>query len=149
MIIKRVSWQDIEYIWKTFLWPDRVSAIEPTSAMVYLKGYNSMNMTSLPSFFGCFVDAKLVGVNSGHRCADNSYRSRGLWVDPLYRGNGYGKILLETTVRQAMEESSSFIWSFPRRTSWPTYKSVGFKKTSKWMQSETSDANSYCIILFD
>lgn len=148
-LIKNITWIQIESIWKNKLWPHRTSAIEPTSAMSYLQGYNSMNMNFTPSFFGCFVDDQLIGVNSGHKCADNSYRSRGLWVDPLHRGKGYGIKLLETTIHQATLETACSIWSFPRLTSWPTYRSVGFNQSSEWVQSETSEANAYCIILFN
>jgi len=112
--------------------------------MVYLEGYNIKNMNFSPTFFGYFVEDKLVGVNSGHLCADNSYRSRGLWVDKDYRGNGFGRQLLEAVIDQGKLESADYIWSYPRKTSWPTYKSVGFKKTSIWIKSDTSEANAFC-----
>jgi GNAT superfamily N-acetyltransferase len=89
-----------------------------------------------------------VGVNSGHLCDDNSFRSRGLWVDENHRGYGYGKELLKAVINQAKLESADFIWSFPRKTSWPTYKSVGFKKTSDWVKSDTSEANVFCKLEF-
>jgi GNAT superfamily N-acetyltransferase len=114
--------------------------------MVYLSGHNINNMNFSPTFFGYFVDDTLVGVNSGHLCDDNSYRSRGLWVDDAHRGYGYGKHLLQAAIDQAKLESADYIWSFPRKTSWRTYKSVGFKKTSTWVKSDTSEANAFCII---
>lgn len=145
-MIRPITWSQIRKIWHTRLWPDRTNAIEPTSAMVYIEGHNIHNMNFSPSFFGYFVDNDLIGVNSGHLCDDNSFRSRGLWVDENHRGYGYGKELLKAVINQAKLESADFIWSFPRKTSWPTYKSVGFKKTSDWVKSDTSEANAFCII---
>ena len=145
-MIRPITWSQIKKIWHSKLWPDRTTAIESTSAMCYMSGYNINNMNYDPTFFGYFFNNRLVGVNSGHLCADNSYRSRGLWVDNDHRGYGYGKQLLQATVNQAKLESADFIWSFPRKASWSTYKSVGFKKTTNWVASETSEANAFCII---
>lgn len=147
-MIKSISWDQIYEIWSTQLWINRSSPIESTSAMCYLSGYSINNMSYDPTFFGYFVDHKIVGVNSGHICADNSYRSRGLWVDEDHRGYGYGKELLQAAIDQAKLESANFVWSFPRKTSWPTYKSVGFKKTSNWVKSDTSEANAFCKLEF-
>ena len=101
------------------------------------------NMITHPTFFGYIQDNKIVGVNSGHACEDN-YRSRGLWVEPGYRNQGIGTILLKATIDQGVSEGFDLIWSYPRNTSWPTYRSAGFKLTSKWQTSETSEANAFC-----
>ena len=145
-MIKFLSWEEILPIWKTQLWPSRISAIEPNSAMSYKSGYDMYNMNTTSSFFGYYVNDELVGVNSGHSCLDNMYRSRGLWVDPEHRGKGIGRQLLIETINQAKHEGSDMIWSFPKRTSWKTYNSVGFELTSDWQKSETSDENAYCIL---
>lgn len=145
-MIKIISWEEIKHIWHFHLWPERISAIEPTSAMNYLKGYDIKNMGAGPTFFGYFMNQSLVGVNSGHRCADNSYRSRGLWVNEQNRGDGIGKKLLLATIQQGRNEMTEFIWSYPRKTSWFVYKSVGFIRTSHWSKSETSEANAFCIL---
>jgi GNAT superfamily N-acetyltransferase len=147
-MIKIISWEEIRHIWHFHLWPERVSVIEPTSAMNYLEGFDIRNMDFKPTFFAFIINDNIVGVNSGHKCFDCSYRSRGLWVDEKHRGYGYGKELLQAAINQAKLESANFVWSFPRKTSWPTYKSVGFKKTSDWVKSDTSEANAYCIIKF-
>lgn len=145
-MIKLLDWSTIESIWCNYLWPNRTSKIEPNSAMSYKSGYDMYNMTTDPSFFGYYINDKLVGVNSGHSCSNNTYRSRGLWVDPEYRNKGIGRQLLLETINQAKREGSNMIWSFPKRTSWKTYNSVGFKLSSDWQSSETSEANAYCIL---
>jgi GNAT superfamily N-acetyltransferase len=145
-MIKSLSWEEILPIWKTQLWPNRISPIEPNSAMELVGGYSMYNMNTVPTFFGYYVDDKLVGVNSGHSCSNKMYRSRGLWVLSEHRGKGIGQQLLTETINQAKHEGSDMIWSFPKRTSWKTYNSVGFELASNWQKSETSDENAYCIL---
>jgi GNAT superfamily N-acetyltransferase len=146
-MIKLISWNEIFKIWSTELWPNRTSPIETNSAMNFLEGYNIFNMITTSAFFGYIVNDSIVGVNSGHRCADNSYRSRGLWVHPNYRKQGIGQLLLQTTVGQAVEEKTKMIWSYPRKTSWPTYSKVGFKLASEWHASETSESNAFVNLI--
>jgi GNAT superfamily N-acetyltransferase len=145
-MIKKISWDLAEKVWKDRLWPDRSSPIQPTSAMSYLQGHDMGNKSYQPTFFGLFDNDNLVAINSGHRCSDGSYRSRGLWVDEYHRRKGYGKQLLLKTIEQAREENCDFCWSYPRKTSWSTYEAAGFVLTSDWQASETSDANAFCYI---
>jgi len=145
-MIEIITWDMIENVWKLHLWPTRKSKIETNSAMCYQAGYDMFNMTTKPTFFGYYVDNKLVGVNSGHSCNNNMYRSRGLWVFPEYRKKGIGKQLLLATIEQAKNENTDSIWSYPKRTSWKTYESAGFRVTSEWAPSETSEENAYCIM---
>ena len=141
-----LNWEEIIYIWTEYLWPARSSPIEPTSAMCFLNGYDAANMASTPTFFGYIIDDRIVGVNSGHACPNqNNYRSRGLWVDPNYRRQGIGQQLLTATIKQGQQEVYDQIWSYPRRSSWSTYRAVGFVLASEWEVSETSEANAYCV----
>jgi GNAT superfamily N-acetyltransferase len=115
--------------------------------MCFLNGHDSANIESIPTFFGYIINDAIVGVNSGHACPNqNNYRSRGLWVDPNYRGQGLAQKLLTATIEQAQQEGYTQIWSYPRLSSWPTYQAVGFKLASDWAASETSEANAYCVI---
>lgn len=143
-MIEKIEFTEILKIWSDYLWSARSSAIEPTSAMCYLGGFDTNNMYSHPTFFGYKVNGEIIGVNSGHRCIDNSYRSRGLYVNPKYRKQGIGKLLLESTILQAVQEKVDFIWSYPKHSSWKTYQSVGFILSSPWEMSELGH-NAYCI----
>ena len=143
-MIKHITFEEILPVWKNFLWPNRVSSIESTSAMNFLGGYDLINMSYAPTFFAYILDNKIVGVNSGHKCMDNSYRSRGLWVFPEYRGQHIGRKLLLATIDQSTIEKSHYVWSFPRLSSWNTYKATGFTLASTWEHSETG-FNAYCI----
>lgn len=150
IMIKEITWQEIYEVWKNYLWLERVSPIESTSAMCFLNGYNMNNKISKPTFFGFFVDNILVGVNSGHSCEPNenygkNYRSRGLFVFEQYRNLGIGKQLLLATAATAKLQQCSIIWSYPKYTSWSVYEKAGFQLASAWQSSETGvNAFAYC-----
>lgn len=145
-MIKKISFDEICTIWKNNLWPSRVSPIEPNSAMNFLNGYSSYNMHATPTFFGYHVNEELAGVNSGHMCEHNQYRSRGLYVFDKYRGQGLGVKLLLATINQAKNENADMVWSLPRYTSWKTYSKAGFILSSEWFTTETSNSNAYCSL---
>lgn len=141
-MIKLLTWQEIFNIWQNYLWPNRTTPIKTHSAMLYLNGYDMNNYAQPVHFLGYFINSKLVGVNSAHSCTDGSFRSRGLWVDPEHRGKGIGQALLRQTIE--LKENATFIWSYPRQSSWNTYNAVGFQLASNWQASDTSEANAYC-----
>jgi GNAT superfamily N-acetyltransferase len=146
-MIKHIDYNDIYPIWKFHLWPDRKSRIEPTSAMVYKDGYDVKNLYQTPIFFAYIIDDNIAGVNSGHLCSDDSYRSRGLFVFDKYRKKGIGTELLLATIEQAKKSNASMIWSYPRSNSWTTYERAGFTLTSSWEEGE-SGLNAYCRLDF-
>ncbi len=145
--IVQINFDVILPIWRDKLWPARISPIETHSAMLHLYREYDMGNFLLPSwYYGYMVDNNLIGVNSGHMCTDGSARSRGLWVCPKHRKKGYGKQLLAATIADAKIQNANSVWSYSRKTSWPTYESAGFVLTSDWEQSETSEANAYCFL---
>lgn len=114
-----------------------------------LDGTYAIENMSLPVwFYGIERDGEIAGVNSIHLCQDGSARSRGLWVDPKWRGYGFGQQLLKHAIAIARENQATSIWSYPRRSSWTTYYQCGFNLITDWNESETSDANAYCLIKF-
>jgi len=144
MMITIVSYANIYDIWRNHLWPERTSAITPTSAMIFLGGYDTGNMNNTATFFAFVANKKIYGVNSGHLCTDGSYRSRGLFVFPEYRNKGIGTDLLLATIDQGNKESAKFTWSYPKQTSWNAYKKAGYSLSSPWEKSELG-FNAYCI----
>lgn len=142
-MITNITFEEIYSIWSIHLWPTRESAIEPSSAMNFLGGYDMKNMISMPTFFAYKIDDRIVGVNSGHMCDNNVYRSRGLFVFPEFRGQGIGKALLIATITQGINEGAFYIWSYPKKSSWSTYTAAGFVLASAWETSEI-DINAYC-----
>lgn len=148
-MIKLLDFDTILQVWQTHLWPNRVSPIETNSAMIYLGGIDGRSMNTNATFFGYYLNNHLAGVNSGHLCGDNTYRSRGLYVFPEYRSMGIGSKLLMATIQQGEVEEATLVWSLPRKTSWNTYRRAGFTKTSDWFKTETSDENAYCAFNLD
>ena len=145
-MIKTITFKEVLPIWDTHLWPTRQSSIDPNSAMCFLGGYDLVNMDTVPTFFAYVIDNEIAGVNSGHMCNGQQYRSRGLYVFENFRGKGIGTILLKATIAQAMVEGAALCWSYPRKTSWKSYLAAGFELASDWEKSETSDDNAYCMI---
>lgn len=146
-MITNIEFHEILPIWQNYLWSNRVSQITPTSAMCFLGGFDLKNMSKKPIFLGYKLNDKVIGVNSLHPCLDGSYRSRGLYVFPEFRGKNIGYELLVTTINLARDYKSSYIWSYPKRSSWKTYEKAGFELASNWELSEL-DWNAYCIKRF-
>lgn len=142
-MITKITFEEIYPIWKYELWPDRESPIEPNSAMQFMGGYDMYNMTTIPTFFAFKIENIIAGVNSGHMCAGNVYRSRGIYVYDRFRGREIGVQLLLATIEQGKLEGASFTWSYPRKSSWQTYTKAGFHLMGDWEKSETSDNNAY------
>jgi len=112
--------------------------------MQYLGGHDIKNMDYAPTFIAYFLDNQIVGVNSGHKCSDNGYRSRGLYVFPEYRGRGIGVELLKETIKLGKTTGCTYVWSYPKNSSWKTYSKAGFNLSTDWEKSENG-MNAYCI----
>lgn len=153
MKIIRLSFEQITNVWQNHLWPDRESPIESHSAMTWPFEGNpeeyDMNVFNYPAtFWGVYINNKLVGVNSGHKTTDTQYRSRGIWVDPEYRKQGIAQNLFNMTKHQAVLEKADMIWSLPRKTALPAYTKFGFQTVGDYIKTETSDANIYVKLTF-
>ena len=147
-MITKLSFEQIQPVWSTHLWPDRESAIETHSAMTWpFEGdSDSIDMTIFEreaTFWGVWLDDQLVGVNSGHLTTDLHYRSRGLWVDPAYRGRGLAQLLFTVTEWQAREEGAEMVWSIPRQTALRSYTNHGFETVGDFFGTETAESNIY------
>jgi GNAT superfamily N-acetyltransferase len=150
MNTNKTSFETILPIWQTKLWPTRVSAIEPMSAMTWPFEGNPqpINISIFdyePTFWAVYDGDKIVGVNSGHRTTDFQYRSRGIWVDPDYRGKGIADTLFSMLQNQAVIEGCEMIWSIPRKTALKAYTKFGFETVGDFIETETSDANIYAM----
>ena len=130
--VEKVDFDTILPIWQNKLWPNRESQIRSMSSMMYEGGFD-MNIYKIyePSFFAVYNNAKdIIGVNSGHRTESKLYRSRGIWVDPLYRKKGIAGILFCELFGQAISEQCEAVWSIPRKESLSAYTKYGFEQTS-------------------
>ncbi len=146
MIIRRIDFGTIEHVWRLHLWPGRMSAIEPYSAMMFMHDKYDTSFASRPQvFLGGYVDDKLVAVNSLHLAEAYMARSRGLWVDPSQRGHGYGFRMLNATSSVAEGLGAEAIWSFSRKSSIRSYEQADFTRVSSWMDHGEFGPNAYVI----
>ena len=148
LLFKKIEFYEILPVWKDELWPNRESAIEPMSAMTwpYEGDPQPIDMSIFeyePTFWGVYIDDKLIGVNSGHRTTDQAYRSRGIWVDPAQRGKRISQTLFALTQHQAVLEKCDMMWSIPRKSALQAYTNAGFQTVGDYLVTETSDANIY------
>ena len=127
-----VDFETILPVWANELWPNRTSDIKSMSSMTYNKTFDmDIYKKYQPTFVAVYNNSNdIIGVNSGHRTDDTMYRSRGIWVNPLYRQKGIAGILFCEIEGQAMKEECVWLWSIPRQVALPAYKKYGFEQTS-------------------
>lgn len=150
--VQQITFEQILPIWKNKLWPNRVSLIETHSAMTWPPAHPNqpydMNVFNYSVyFFGIYDQDKLIAVNSGHLTTLTEYRSRGLWVDPDYRGKKLAQQILLATIDQAKTSSAQMIWSIPRLSALRAYERVGFKTVGDVVdQGVEFGPNIYCCL---
>lgn len=145
--ITEITFEDILPVWQEHLWPHRNSDYETHSAMTWpYTSETAYDMTVFDNpaiYWGFYDNEQLCGVNSGHATSDTEYRSRGLWVDPIWRGEGVGTALLTKTVEHAESEGYVMCWSLPRVDALGVYQRAGFSEVGEVIETETSDRNIY------
>ena len=129
--IRRSTFEEILPIWRDRLWPGRLSAIEPVS-IIDSDGELSLRIKDLhPVFFEIRglrdLGGEIVGVCSGFRTSEAHFRSRGCWVDPSFRGQGLGALLLSAVNREAMSQGCSVVWTMARHSAIGFYERCGFR----------------------
>ena len=159
-VCEKSTFDEIHEFWRDGLWPGRKTDIEPLNAIVYnrslLEVWGTVSISkdwtifdwSEPTFFVMKEEEtkKIVGVNSGFKTDDRTYRSRGIYVLPEYRGNRLSRILLENTIQQAKEEECDLIWSLPRASAMPAYKDVGFRRVGLWQDDDMEYGPNYLAV---
>ncbi len=129
-MIYRISYEIAKEVWKQDLWSYGDGADKKYIKMK-MKGKFDKTMAEKTIFYWAYkLDDKIVGINSGYKSCDNYYRSRGLWVDPRFRGAGFAKSLLDVVIGESIFWNCKYIWSYPREESLSVYESMGFKKQS-------------------
>lgn len=115
-------------IWKYKLWPERVSLIEPISCITVQGEIDAELMNEKPYFWQALDSTgQVAGVISGFKVGDDSFRSRGIWVDPTHRKKGLGRELMKRNIETAQKLNLKYLWSMPRKASWGFYQELGFQ----------------------
>lgn len=134
--IRALGFDDVSPLWHK-AWPDNPANVKPVNTATFMftygiNGYDSRIPFGEIHFYGAFVEGLLVGVNSCYKSTPTYWmRTRGLYVEPEFRGNGIGGQLIDHGLALASEYKCSYLWGYPRCTSWPLWKSKGFKATGK------------------
>lgn len=143
-VIEAIDFNRIYKYWEC-LWPNRKTPIEPSNPIQFMGGIDLSLKDVVPTFFGCYKNNKLVGVNSGIKTHTLLYRSRGIWTSESERRNGIGSLLLNAVEKQGITEGCEYIWSMPRYSSYKFYKRNGFVRCSKWLGDYEFGPN--CFVL--
>lgn len=149
-MIKDVTYEEVIPLWNK-LWEQRVSPIEPVSAMRLptkeelaidpsIRCYH--DDIDSATFLGIYDGKRLVAVNSFHRVGGMS-RSRGLYVEPEYRGQGYGYHLLRETWRRCVVKP---LWSYPKYEALHVYVNAGFRVVSDPIYDPIENKTNYYVV---
>lgn len=139
MKIIHLSYKEIFFYWKNFLWADRNTPIWPESKMTIDRKFS--DDIEKPTFYGFESNGIIVGVNSVHR-VDNTIRSRGLWVNPEFRKQGLGEKLLRHGIQLA---DGKLIWSYPREEAIRVYLNAGFEICSEKIIDLVDHKSNYYV----
>ena len=139
MKIIHLSYKEIFFYWKNFLWVDRNTPIWPESKMTIDRKFS--DDIEKPTFYGLESNGIVIGVNSVHR-VDNTIRSRGLWVNPEFRKQGLGEKLLRHGIQLA---DGKLIWSYPREEAIRVYLNAGFEICSEKIIDHVDHKSNYYV----
>ena len=142
MKIQEITYQECLPLW-SLLWANRVSPIEPTSAMLLPNDPMGQrvysNIIGSPIFLGVYDNDTLVGVNSYHTVG-NQTRSRGLYVRGSHRGQGIGELLLRETIKRTNQ-----VWSYPKQEALNVYLKAGFKLYSEAIVDDIENKTNFYV----
>lgn len=124
---KRVEYPDILPYWE-MLWPGRDHSVY--SSMLMRGGIDHHIKDEYKH--RCWIafddtNMRTAGVMAGHKSESLCYRTRGLWVNPAYRGQGVAQGLFALAELQAKNEHCRWLWSYPRLSALPAYMKSGYE----------------------
>jgi GNAT superfamily N-acetyltransferase len=143
MELTTLNWKQVKPIWDTELWPGRDS--EPVTSMKYLGGYDLSLKHAEPFFIGVVSGDRIVSVNSYVSTKRDTWRSRGLWVDPAFRRMGHARTMLEFMLGHIRTLGGVRVWTMPRVEALVAYQSVGFIRTTDWSEHDWGN-NCYAMM---
>ena len=145
-VICDTDFKTVFSFWRNHLWPHRKEPIESTSALLFKEGTDKAYKTAEVFFKKASARGQILGVCSGQKTNFKEFRSRGLWVSPLFRRKGLGGQLFSAVEQEALKRGASRLWTLARHSSKHFYLSMKMKEaglTSKfeygphfWMSKE-------------
>lgn len=165
-VLEECRFDDVLAIWQMRLWSGRISKIESNSAMKWLGGIDLDLMQAPASFwrirtvekkingtpphviavlsghFGGFIPAPNVQ-NSDSAKLIRSFRTRGLFVVPEFRGLGAASAIMKAALIEAKKSGCEAAWTFPRKNAMPAYEKMGFKMVGSWIGENDPGAGEF------
>lgn len=165
-VLEECRFEDVLPIWQEKLWPGRISKIESNSAMKWLGGIDLELMQAPASFwrirplektpgeaetatiavlsghFGGLIPAPQVGKSDSAKLL-RSFRTRGLFVAPEFRGLGAASVIMNAACTEATRSGCEVAWTFPRKIAMPAYEKMGFKMVGNWIGENDPGAGEF------
>mgnify|MGYP000873780399 FL=1 len=142
--VEEISFEEIKEVWEKELWPDKKNGVAKANEWTWfwmqkeLGKDKQMAKDAEPTFVGIRSDNELVAVNSCYYSNSkgifNYWRSRGMWVHTNFRGQKYSSVILTWCLEYAKRKDGDWMWTVPRESALPAYKSVGFVQQSDWFE---------------
>ena len=130
-IVSKSNFKEVSFIWRNYLWPERIEPIEETSALLFKEGIDMSYRSSEVFFIKTEVNGQIVGVCSGQRTGSREFRSRGLWVREDFRKKRIGSKLFFSVEKESQKRGCVSLWTLARHSSEKFYRSVGMKNFGK------------------
>src|SRR5258708_39455731 len=101
-------------------------------------------------FYGTFEDMKLVGMISLQPLGGSKAQIFTLYVDPLYRGKGIGRMLLDEVLVKASQSAieSIKLTVIAGNTAIALYESIGFKLVGENKKALHNDSGGFDELVF-
>jgi GNAT superfamily N-acetyltransferase len=127
--IQHCSFAEVKPLWH-LLWGGSYD-FQPTSCMLYLRGYDgNIPHRYTPVFLGAYSEDTLIGVLSGHKTTEEHFRGRGLFILPEHRNSGVASLLIAALIQEARKSGANLLWAAPRKTNLPLFLKLGFEQAS-------------------
>jgi predicted GNAT family N-acyltransferase len=137
------TFNEILPIWSQYLWPGRLSPIEPVSCINSNSEIDVNIMSYSPVFAKIAKGSQILAVSSIHQTGFAEFRLRGNWVSEQHRGQGYGKNIITQLMEVIPFKSGDFVWTMARLHNKDFYKKIGF---SEDYLTEKFEFGPHCVM---
>lgn len=121
------TFEELRPFWSKYLWPNRLSQIEPVSCIDINTGIVSEILALPPPlFFKYEVNLEIIAVVSAQYTSAIDLRSRGLWVRDDFRRTGLGHSLVNYVFGIAAKNKLKRVWTLGRQSNAEFYHKCGF-----------------------
>lgn len=114
IIIKEIEFSDILFVWQNELWPNRKSLIEPVNAIGIGSELDFNIMSSVPVFYGIYLNGEIVPCLSSHASSLFEFRIRGMCTRAECRKRCFASSLVDHLLEYARCQDFKTAWIMTR-----------------------------------